>query len=218
MEKGPSSSEFEVESRDNHLHSKVRTIRMVDTARIAATALALLMGLTVLGVSSNTLSVYDYTHLTSDFFLPLWPEEFNIRPTVALVAGSVFVIVSNIAALCFSKVQVLRNKTTAHTAVTFVAPFIGLVAAMIAMIFFYSVNASDSVDTFLSWTCRWTSVPMTQQPHWGALCSQSRAGLYLSILLIPVEAAALGLAGYQMKLERYTDAYSSARKGSPSPS
>lgn len=98
---------------------------------------------------------------------------------------------------------------------TFAAPLVGLAAALIAIIFFYAVNASEDVDTFLSWTCRWRSVPMDVTPHWGTLCRQSEGGLYLSILLIPVEAAALGLAGYQMKVERYTNAYSSARKGSP---
>jgi len=98
---------------------------------------------------------------------------------------------------------------------TFAAPLVGLTAALIAIIFFYAVNASEDVDTFLSWTCRWRSVPMDITPHWGTLCRQSEGGLYLSILLIPVEAAALGLAGYQMKVERYTNAYSSARKGSP---
>jgi hypothetical protein len=247
MEKGNSTFDFEVDSQDQHLQSKTRALRLVDSVRIGATALALLMGLTVLGVSANTLSVYDSTHVSSDFLLALWPDEFNIRPTVALVVGSAFVIATNIVALCFSKIPSvshrhnrhagssssssratiptrqwltplspqLRNKTTVHTSLTFAAPLVGLAAALIAIIFFYTVNASDSVDTFLSWTCRWTSVPMTQQPHWNTLCSQSRAGLYLSILLIPVEAVALGLAGYQLKVEKYTNAYENARKGSP---
>jgi hypothetical protein len=109
----------------------------------------------------------------------------------------------------------LRNKTIGHTSITFAAPFISLAAALIAIIFFYAVNASDTVDTFLSWTCRWKSVSMSQQPHWGMLCRESWAGLYLSILLIPVEAIALGLAGYQLKVERHTNAYARARKGSP---
>jgi len=53
---------------------------------------------------------------------------------------------------------------------------------------------------------------MWQQPHWDTLCKQSEAGVYLSILLIPVEAVALGLAGFQMRAERYVNAYTSARK------
>jgi len=110
MEKGQSStSDFEVASRDTHLHSKVRSLRMVDNARVGATALALLMAITILGVSGNTLAVYDHTRLPGDFnalfSLALWPAEFNIRPTVSLVVGSSIIMVTNIAALCFSKVQ-----------------------------------------------------------------------------------------------------------------
>lgn len=93
-----------------------------------------------------------------------------------------------------------------------------MTAALISIIFFYAVNASNEVDTFLSWTCRWQNVPMYQQPNWGTLCQQSRTALYLAILLIPVEAVALGLAGFQLKAEKYANQYSSAtRKGSASP-
>jgi len=222
MEKGPSHSDFEVDSRDMHLQSRFRALRVIDNARVATTALALLMAITILGVSGNTLAVYDHTRVPSGFnelfSLSLWPAELNIRPTVSLVVGSSIIMVTNIAALCFSKVPSLRSKTVAHTSTTFVAPLIGLTAALIAIIFFYAVNASEDVDTFLSWTCRWNNVPMTQQPNWGTLCSQSRTALYLAILLIPVETAALGLAGYQLKAEKYADSYSNAaRKGSASP-
>ncbi|AEO69228.1 02660985-ca9f-4cab-8d24-284cf06b8608 [Thermothielavioides terrestris] len=207
-----SASSFEAESQDLHLQSKLRTIRVIDSARVGTTALALLMGLTVLGVSANTLRVYQETHVSPDFLLPLWPAEFNIRPTVALVIGSAVVLVSNIVALCCSQVRTLRARATVHTSVTFIAPLLGLAGALISIIFYYAVNASQTVDTFLSWTCRWTDIPMSQQPRWDTLCRQSHAGLYLAILLIPVEVAALVLAGFQMKIERYTDAYLRARK------
>ena len=112
MEKGPSSSDFEVDSRDTHLQAKVRTARMVDNARVGATALALLMAMTVLGVSANTLAVYDYTSMPQDYMLALWPDEFNIRPTVSLVVGSVIIVIANIAALCFSKVPSVSLHTS----------------------------------------------------------------------------------------------------------
>jgi len=106
-----SSSEFETDSRDQHLHSKVRTARLVDSARIGATVLALLMSLSILGVSANTLRTYDDTKISSDVevFPSLWPQDFNIRPTVALVAGSAIVFVTNIIGLCFSKVPTVSH-------------------------------------------------------------------------------------------------------------
>lgn len=94
----------------------------------------------------------------------------------------------------------------------FAAPFVGLAGALIAMIFFYAVNASDSVDSLLSWTCRWNMLDMTQRPNFGTLCRESWTGVYLSVLLIPVEAAVLAVAGWQLKAERHATAYSRARK------
>ncbi len=82
------------------------------------------------------------------------------------------------------------------------------------MAFFYAINASETVDTLLSWTCRWTSLNMSQRPHFATLCKESQAGLYLSILLIPVEALVLALASWQLKLQKHTTAYARARKSS----
>jgi hypothetical protein len=84
----------------------------------------------------------------------------------------------------------------------FVAPLVGLVAAIIAMGYFYSVNASITADTLQSWSCRWSNVVMVTRPQWGTLCKESMAGLYLSIILIPIEALILGAASWQAVLER----------------
>lgn len=99
-----SASSFEAESQDLHLQSKMRTVSMVDSARAGVTVLALLMGLTILGVAGNTLRVYESTHVAHEFMLPLWPDNFNVRPTVSLVIGSVIVLVANLIAVCFSHV------------------------------------------------------------------------------------------------------------------
>ena len=110
----------------------------------------------------------------------------------------------------------LRNGTALHTPLTFAAPFVGFVAVMISMIFFYAVNASTTVDTVQSWSCQWESVSMQMKPHFGAICKETKTALYLSIILIPVEAFVLSLAGYQMMLERKAAGAAHVRKGSPS--
>lgn len=84
------------------------------------------------------------------------------------------------------------------------------------MALFYAVHASDEVDTLLSWTCRWRAVPMLERPHFGQLCRESWAGVYLAVLLVPVEAGALAAAAWVMRVERYTSAYVGARR-TPSP-
>lgn len=242
IEKRPSHSSFSASStsprNDAPLAAKLRALAAVDNARLAATALALLMGMTVLGVAGNTLAVYDHTKLPatpagSVSALPgLWPAEFNMRPTVSLVVGSVFVVLAGVAGLVGGKVkavsffflllrvwdvllidlgaQVRANKMV-HTSTSLAAPVVGLVAALVAVVLFYAVNASEEVDTFLSWTCRWKAVPMATQPRWDTLCAQSWTGVYMAVLLIPVEAAALGMAVWCRKAEREVDEYEAAQ-------
>jgi hypothetical protein len=118
----------------------------------------------------------------------------------------------------------LRDRTPVHTPMTFIAPFVALVAAVIAMAYFYVVNASITDDTLQSWSCRWTEVNMLTRPHWGTLCKESKAGLYLSILLIPIEAITFAIASYQAGVERNVNSLGQGRRskashrGSPSPS
>lgn len=99
------ASSFEVDSHDHHLQSKIRILELTDSVRIGLTLVALLMGITVLGVSADALAVYDTTHVPQTFLLPLWPDQFNLRPTVALVVGSAIVVLANAVSLLSSKVQ-----------------------------------------------------------------------------------------------------------------
>jgi hypothetical protein len=110
----------------------------------------------------------------------------------------------------------LRNTFPIHTSVTFAAPFCGFVASIVSIALFYAIEGSDTVDSLTSWSCRWQSLSMLQTPHWNTLCRQSYAGLYLSIVLIPVEAVVLALAGWEMKVERQVSGFSRAQgKRSP---
>ena len=105
----------------------------------------------------------------------------------------------------------------AHTPLAFSAPFVGLVVAIVAVALFYVANQSATADTLLSWSCRWRFLATASPaPQFASLCRASHAGVDLAILLIPVEFAAFVLAGFQLKLERYTAAYVHARK-TPSP-
>jgi hypothetical protein len=94
----------------------------------------------------------------------------------------------------------------------FVAPLFSFIAAIVAMGYFYHVNASVTVDTMQSWTCRWSDVYMVARPHFGTLCKESQAGLYLSILLIPITAINLAVAGYQFVVERNVSTMAHGRK------
>lgn len=97
------ASDYEVDAQDSQYYSHVRTIRLVDGVRVSLTLLAVLSGITILGTSGHALDVYNTTSLATTFLLPLWPDEFDARPTVALVVGSAIVVLASIISLAFSK-------------------------------------------------------------------------------------------------------------------
>lgn len=106
-QKGPASaSNFEVDPRDlTYQPQHQGTIRLLNGIRVGLTALALVSGITILGTSANAILVYNNTHVSSAFNLHLWPEAFDLRPTVAQVIGSSIIILASLVSLIFSKVQ-----------------------------------------------------------------------------------------------------------------
>jgi hypothetical protein len=94
----------EFETRDDAAYQKnVRTARLVESICLGLTALALLAGITIVGTSADTLSVYNTTHLGEDYFLPLWPSAFDIRPTIALVTCGAIIFVASAVSIVVSK-------------------------------------------------------------------------------------------------------------------
>src|SRR5271169_898683 len=90
----------------------------------------------------------------------------------------------------------LRTRSHTHSLLSIISPITSLIASLVATSFFYSINASSTVETVLSWTCRWSDVTMTQEPYFGTLCKESKAALYMTIAMIPLQVIVLLLAGY----------------------
>lgn len=200
-----SASEFELETQQLDYQAKVRFYHMINSFRVILTAVGFAAGVAALGLSADALLVYNNTHVPAEFLLPLWPENFDLRPTHALIAGGIIVMIANGISLLVSLMQVLRKNAIVNKAANLGAPAVSFIAAIVAMAMFYSVNASTTVDTIQSWTCRWQNVSMMQQPYFGTLCKESQAGLALSILLVPLEAIVLGVAVFQMVVKKQLD-------------
>ena len=113
-----SGSEFETSSQDTQVASKStpRALGLADKARVGLTVLSLCCGIAVLGASADALATYNATHLPAEFLLPLWPEEFDLRPTVALCVGGTIVTAANIVSLVSGKVKAVSVYPYPHRA------------------------------------------------------------------------------------------------------
>jgi hypothetical protein len=85
-----------------------RRARLVDSARVGITTLTFLMAATILGTSGDALAVYNQTHVDQSYWLALWPSDFNVGPTISLVAGSSVIVLSSVMSLIASKTQFVR--------------------------------------------------------------------------------------------------------------
>jgi hypothetical protein len=83
--------------------------RVVESARVGLIVLALLAAITIVATAGDALAVYNTTHLSQEYFLPLWPTEFNMGPSVALVTCGSIIAVASAASLAVIKVSAVSS-------------------------------------------------------------------------------------------------------------
>jgi len=190
--------------------------RAVDSVRLVLTLLAFLASLAIVGTSAHTLGTFQSTHLGEEYLLPLWPSNFDLRPTTALVACGVVLHFASALSLIVSGVPALRRKASLHTVISYIAPAVGLIVALVAISFFYGVNASNTTHSLQSWSCQWSAIDMNMKPHFGTLCKESKAGLYLMVMMIPLEVLVLSIVAFGAVTEKKQRRVGvPERKGSP---
>lgn len=116
-------TEFRTESRtDSHdfeppvgQQKSAKMARIVESVRLGLIVLGLLAALTIMGTAGDALAVYNTTHVgndLADFLLPLWPGEFNARPSVALVTCASIIFVTSAVLLAVTKVPAVSTPST----------------------------------------------------------------------------------------------------------
>jgi hypothetical protein len=89
--------------------TKAPAARIVEPVRLGLTLLALLSSIVIVGISAETLGTYHSTHLSEAYLLPLWPADFDIRPTSALVACGAVIVVFSALSLVVSMVPAVSD-------------------------------------------------------------------------------------------------------------
>ncbi|CAG8949518.1 hypothetical protein HYFRA_00007750 [Hymenoscyphus fraxineus] len=176
-------------------------LKLTNSIHLGLTVLALLSSIAILSTSAKTLSTYNKTNDGGeDWMIPLWPRDFDIRPTIALVACSAVILISSGISLAIPFIPTLP--TPLKTTLSLLAPTTCLIASLIGTALFYGVNTSRTTSSLQSWSCQWRTVEMGMQPHWGSLCKQSKSALYLMVMMIPLEVGVLFAVGAGMVLVR----------------
>ena len=119
---------------------------------------------------------------------------------------------------CWLTPPQLRGSFALTTATNLLVPAICFTVAMIATIFHFVVGASDEVDTVHSWSCRWRHTVMLQEPYFGTLCRESKAGVALVVALVPLELTVAFVAVVQIVMAKGFKANFDGSRKSPTPS
>jgi len=175
--------------------SSAQTYRVIESARLGLTILVLLLGIAILSTSADVVSAYNKTHLGSEFVLPLWGgNKQDARGEIAVLVGGVIVVFMTLLDVLAEKIYTLRCLPNIHTLLSFLAPIAGLITSIVAIGLQYHINGSSSTSTLQSWSCQWQAVSISS-PNFNMICKETKASLYLTVILIPLEITALGLAG-----------------------
>ncbi|PBP25237.1 hypothetical protein BUE80_DR003710 [Diplocarpon rosae] len=202
--------------------------RLVESVGLGLTVLVLASSIVIVATAGDTLAVYNQTTLGPEFPLALWPRDFDLRPTVALVTCGAIMTLCSVACLLATQVpvvfspspspsplprpltrgqwaaadEVFQQIQKAHrgpAGISYLAPAVSLVTALVGTLFFYAVDASETNSSLQSWSCQWSSIDMDVQPHWETLCAESRIALSLTIMLIPLQVCVLGAMAWSQR-------------------
>ena len=85
------------------LESKyLRRVRYLHYARLGLCILSVALSTAIVACEAHALHAYDSTHLDSEWWLPLWPQHFDLRPAVALLTGGAIVLLGSLTYLAVS--------------------------------------------------------------------------------------------------------------------
>lgn len=100
----------EFDSIDEERAAKsAKLVSKLDAVRLGLLSLAAASAVTVMGTAGDALATYNNTTLGSEYIISMWPNEFDIRPTSALVACSTIVLISSLISLVGLKLNAVSS-------------------------------------------------------------------------------------------------------------
>lgn len=70
----------------------LRQLQMLHWTRVALSVLVVGAAAAIVGCEGHALHTHNTTRLPAEFFLPLWPQNLDLRPTVAILAGGTVIM------------------------------------------------------------------------------------------------------------------------------
>ncbi|KAL4934548.1 uncharacterized protein BDV17DRAFT_9674 [Aspergillus undulatus] len=200
--------------------SFLKRIRLLHWVRLGLSFLALAVSVSVIACEAVPYRHYRETSKFEDVGLYLWPLNFDVRPTIAILAcgcaiaflSSVFIVVALLPSP-HSHIRRANLAAVATSASGFIASLVGLVFSIYLPGSSYPTGFGN-VETLHSWTCKWkashdlplgfSSLDEIVSPapaNFARDCAATHAGFILLGFLIALEIILMIAAGAGTWLE-----------------
>jgi hypothetical protein len=176
-------------------------------AQTVLTGLVIVFSLAILGTSAHTLDVFNKQQTSNPWWLPMWPQHFDVHGTKALVASSVIALALSSAFLIATFLPSVRppnpltptttntqqlqlaQKHTLRAALSLATILPSLLLTLITTIWAHILNRqTPDIDTIQTWACKYQhSSPLKQDlslpsnmgnSNFSTICRESRFALY----------------------------------------
>ncbi|PSN75043.1 hypothetical protein BS50DRAFT_567793 [Corynespora cassiicola Philippines] len=186
-------------------------------AQAGITGVIVAFSIAILGTSAHTLDVFNKQQTSNPWWLPLWPQHFEVSGTKALLASSVVTLVLSGTFLIMSLVPKL-NLANRHTLRALLALGTTLPTGLLTLVTIIYAhilnNNAPELDTIQTWTCKYKdSRPLQQDPqmpsnmgngNFSGLCRESKFALYGTLTVFLLLGASMGLSIVTWLADKWT--------------
>ncbi|KAJ5642427.1 hypothetical protein N7490_006427 [Penicillium lividum] len=205
MSSGSSTTGSNAFSSDMDESNFLKRNRMLHWARLCLSLLIFIAAVAMIPCEAVPFHHYRTTAKWATSGLALWPMNFDIRPTVAIIACGCIIAFLNLAyviaallPLPYSRIKLLNSYASASAIAGFLTALVGLVFTIYLPSSAYPTGFTEN-ETLHSWTCKWreSSGDDIAPIHFSRDCHTTSAGFGLLCLTLGLEifmgmAAAVG--------------------------
>ena len=86
-------------------------VKAIHYARLGLSVIFVALGTAAVASEGHALQVYNHTHLDSQWWLPLWPQYFDVRQTVTVLAGSAIIVFTSLIYIIAALIPSVSSKS-----------------------------------------------------------------------------------------------------------
>ncbi|KAF2749787.1 hypothetical protein M011DRAFT_456550 [Sporormia fimetaria CBS 119925] len=165
-------------------------------AQVALIGIAAALSVAILGTSAHTLDVFNKQQTINPWWMPFWPQHFDVDGTKALIGSSAATIVLSMVFLAFALVPRFALTPTMRALLGLGTTLPSCLVNLVTVIYAHILNSNGGNterDTIQTWTCKYQNgtpfqgdvalLPNMGNENFGSLCRESRFAVYGTLIV-----------------------------------